>query len=33
VPGNRKAYYCFGVNERNKVESLGLGLNTQDCVG
>ncbi|MEW9551160.1 hypothetical protein [Nonomuraea sp. NPDC050783] len=32
VPGNRKAYYYFGVNQRNKVEELGLGLKTQDCV-
>jgi hypothetical protein len=32
VPGNRKAYYYFGVNGRNKVEQLGLGLNSQDCV-
>ncbi|MEV0387164.1 hypothetical protein [Nonomuraea sp. NPDC050643] len=32
VPGNRKAFYHFGVNQRNKVEELILGLNTQDCV-
>ncbi|MGI5284616.1 hypothetical protein ACQEVF_14915 [Nonomuraea polychroma] len=32
VPGNRKAYYYFGVNAHNKVEELGLGLKTQDCV-
>ncbi|NUW33080.1 hypothetical protein HTZ77_16805 [Nonomuraea sp. SMC257] len=32
VPGNRKAYYYFGVDQRNKVETLALGLNGQDCV-
>lgn len=32
VPGNSKAYYYFGVNQRNKLEEFGLGLNTQDCV-
>ncbi|MEU4411369.1 hypothetical protein AB0F88_43290 [Streptosporangium sp. NPDC023963] len=32
VPGNRKAYYYFGVNRREKIEELGLGLKTQDCV-
>lgn len=32
VPGNRKAYYYFGVNERGKLEELGLGLKNQDCV-
>ncbi|MFC5834171.1 hypothetical protein [Nonomuraea insulae] len=32
VPGNRKAYFYFGVNRRDKVAELGLGLNTQDCV-
>ncbi|MFD1540787.1 hypothetical protein [Nonomuraea guangzhouensis] len=32
VPGNSKAYYYFGVNQRNKVEQLALGLKTQDCV-
>ncbi|MEV0200979.1 hypothetical protein [Nonomuraea sp. NPDC050691] len=32
VPGNRKAYYYFGVNRRNKVETLVLALTTQDCV-
>ncbi|MEU7853207.1 hypothetical protein [Nonomuraea sp. NPDC049141] len=32
VPGNPKAYYYFGVNQRNKVEQFALGLKTQDCV-
>ncbi|WP_344878563.1 hypothetical protein [Nonomuraea antimicrobica] len=32
VPGNRNAYYYFGVNRQNKVVELALGLNTQDCV-
>ncbi|SEH01149.1 hypothetical protein SAMN05444920_11979 [Nonomuraea solani] len=32
VPGNRKAFFYFGVNQRNKVEELALGLKTQDCV-
>lgn len=32
VPGNRKAAYYFGVNERGKVEALGLVLKNQDCV-
>ncbi|MCP2352109.1 hypothetical protein [Nonomuraea roseoviolacea] len=32
VPGNRKASYYFGVDRRNKVETLALELNDQDCV-
>ncbi|WP_219470121.1 hypothetical protein, partial [Nonomuraea rhizosphaerae] len=32
VPGNRKAFYYFGVSARNKVKQLALGLRGQDCV-
>ncbi|MGC5012415.1 hypothetical protein ACLQ2R_16750 [Streptosporangium sp. DT93] len=32
VPGNPKAYYYFGVNQRNRLQEFGLGLKTQDCV-
>jgi hypothetical protein len=32
VPGNHKAYYYFGVNQRDRVEQLGLALKNQDCV-
>ncbi|WP_175598315.1 hypothetical protein [Nonomuraea rhodomycinica] len=32
VPGNRKAYYYFGVDQRNKVQTLVIGRYGQDCV-